>query len=188
MGRKRTTSGNTHLPPGVEPPPDENVKLPSQVRHAAAVADAKATGQPVPPQPKPQQAGFPHNDAEIDAALQLLRVGKLQLSSPEFKVISDLAEAGGQHIKSRRLGAQRPRENSDLVTRRMEHELQAYRELAAKRPHHRPTVKDISRHLQKRGVHVSEATITKDLRELAPLMRLVQEGKIPPPGFKPISK
>ena len=112
MGKKPTKSGNISLPPGSALPPDEKVIIPQQVKHAAAVANARATGQPLPPKPaaRARRPGFPHSDAEIDQALQRLRQGKLQLTDPDFKVIVDLAEAGASHIKSRRLGAQKPRE------------------------------------------------------------------------------
>jgi hypothetical protein len=92
MGKKPTKSGNIRLPPGSEPPPDENVKVPSQIKHAAAVANALATGQPAPPKPRPEvRRGFPHNQADIDQALQVLRSGKLQINTPEFEVVRELA-------------------------------------------------------------------------------------------------
>jgi hypothetical protein len=158
MGKKPTKPGNIHLPPGSDLPPDENVKLPPQVRHAAAVANALATGQPVPPKPKPEaRPGFPHADAEIDQALQRLRSGVLQISDTEFEVIRDLAEEGAQHIRARRRGAQRPRRISDEVTRRLRALLSSYQDLSPRLQKHRTgtiTVEALRRSVIKNLVYV----------------------------------
>src|SRR4051812_28039544 len=131
MTRKPTKSGNIRLPPGSDLPSDKNVTLPRQIKHEAAVANALATGQPVPSKPKPvARQGFPHSDAEIDKGLQRLKA--LQTNDPELEVIRSLAEEGARHIKARRRGAQQPRENSYEVTRRMEAVLQSFREKSSK--------------------------------------------------------
>jgi hypothetical protein len=187
MPRKPTKSGNIYLPPGSDPPPDENVKLPPQVKHAAAVANARATGQPVPPKPKLQaRPGFPHTDTEIDDALQRLRQGTMQLSDPEFKVIHDLAEEGAQHIKSRRVGGGQPRTSSDEVKRRLKALLHGYQQLSPrlqKTPTGASTVGKLRdfvvKELNLPDDVVSEETIRHDIRQVRPLMRLILEGKIP---------
>jgi hypothetical protein len=198
MGKKATKSGNIHLPPGAEPPPDENAKIPFQVSHAAAVANALATGQPVLPKPKPKaRPGFPHSEADIDNALQCLRQGQLQLTDPEFRVICDLAEAGAKHLKAVRRGAQEPRGISHSVTKRAEAVLQAYRELPSRlqaRPNGATTLGALRRAVIKKlgladddGV-LSEETIRKDIQEMRPIFQLVREGKMPAPGAKSVNR
>jgi hypothetical protein len=195
MPRKPAKSDNIYLPPGSDPPPDEKVKLPPQVTHAAAVANAMATGQPVPPKPQPEpRRGFPHSDAEIDQALQRLQKGTLQVGTPQFVVIRDLAEEGARHIKSRRRGAREPRDNSDIVTQRMEALVQAYRELSPKMQA-RPTGSETIRKLRLSVIKklalpdddnvLPEETIKHDMRQLGSIFRLVRDGVVPPPGSKP---
>lgn len=157
------------------------------MRHAAAVANALATGQPVPPKPKPEaRPGFPHADAEIDQALQRLRSGALQISDTEFEVIRDLAEEGAQHIRARRRGAQRPRKISDEVTRRLRALLSSYQDLSPKLQKHRTgtiTVEALRRSVIKklglRDDDVTEDMIQDDMKQVRPLMLLIREGKIP---------
>lgn len=197
MGKPKK-SGNINLPPGSDLSPDENVNVPSQIRYAAAVADALATGQPVPPRPQPKApSGFPHTDTEIDGALAKLRTGVLQRGSPEFKVICDLAEEGARHIKSRRRGARGVRENSETVTRRLTALIQAYRELSPKLREHRtgvPTLRVLRQAIIKklgltdRDDIISEETVKKDMQDMRPIFRLIKEGKIPPPGPAPTNR
>ena len=198
MGEKPTKSGNIHLPPGAPLPADENVKLSAQARHGAAVANAKATRRPVPPKPKPEaRRRFPHSDADIDQALQRLQKGALQVGDPEFDIVRDLAVEGARHIKSRRRGAQQPRENSDIVTRRMKALVQGYRELSPKMQAH-PNGAETIRKLRKSVIKkldlpdqddlISEETIKHDMRQLGPIFRLVREGKMPQPGPKPVKQ
>jgi hypothetical protein len=189
MGKKPAKSGNIRLPRGSDLPPDKNVNLPSQVRHAAAVADALATGQPVPPNPKPKSKagqGFPHIDADVDEALQRLRSGKLQPSDPEFEIIRALAEEGARHIKARRTGGQKPRKKSEEVTRRLRAMLSSYQGLSPKLQGHptgTTTVRALRRSVVKklglRDDEVTEDMILHDLQQVRPLMRLIREGKIP---------
>jgi hypothetical protein len=199
MGKKPTKSGNIRLPPGSELPPDENVKVPSQVKHAAAVANALVKGQPVPPKPQPKaRLGFPHDDAEIDKALEQLRAGVLQFGGSEFGVICDLAEEGARHIKSRRRGARKERENFESVTRRLEALLQAYRELPPRHQKH-PTGVSTLRVLREAVIRklgltdnddaFSEDSISKSMQAMRPIIRLIREGKIPAsPGTKPAKR
>lgn len=192
MGKKPKNSDNITLPPGSALPLDENVIIPSQVRHDAAVANARSGGQTAPPKPKPQsRPGFPHTDTEIDQALQRLRTGALQVGDPEFGVVCDLAEEGAHHIKSRRSGARKPRVTSDTVTRRMEAELQAYRELSPKRQAHPTgtlTIQDLHRSLEKKGFDVTEEVLHQDLQQLRPILRLIRNGLVPKPGPKPVNR
>jgi hypothetical protein len=198
MGKKPKNSGNITLPPASALPHDENVIVPSQVKHAAAVADALASGQPVPPrlQAKPR-SGFPHNDAEIDKALEQLRAGVLQPGNPGFGIVCDLAEAGANHIKSVRRGARKERENSESVTRRLEALLQAYRELPPRQQTH-PTGATTLRVLREAVIRklgltdsddaFSEDNISKSMQAMRPIIRLIKEGKIPAPGPKPVNR
>ncbi len=192
MGKKPKKSGNISLPPGSDPPSDENVIVPRQVKHAAAVAEALATGQPVPSKPKSEAGqGFPHSEADIDQALQRLQSGALQISDPAFDIIRSLAEEGARQIKARRRGAGEPRKKSDFVTRRQEALIQAYRELSRKRqktPTGAITVEALRQSvIQKLGLEdkdeaISEDTIKNDVQQLSPLFRLVREGIIPHSG------
>jgi hypothetical protein len=193
MGKWPTKSGNIRLTPGSKPPPDKDVKLPSQVQHAAAVADALVTGQPVPPKrtsPSLAGSGFPHTNADIDDALQRLQQGKLQVGDPEFRVIHDLAKEGAQHIKSRRRGAQRPRAISDMVIFRRRAVLEGYQQLSPKLREKYTgvvTVRKLRNFVVKKlnlsDDEVSEDAILSDIQQLRPLMRLIREGKIPPSFF-----
>jgi hypothetical protein len=199
MGKKHKKSGNIRLPAGAKPPLDENVKLPPQVRHAAAVSNALARGQPAPPKPKaePRRSGFPHGNAEIDNALRRLESGALQVSDPEFDVIRDLAKEGAQHIKSRRRGAREPRGNSDTVTRRMLAVLQAYGELSPKmrtHPSGAETIRKLRRSvIKKLGLKdqdelISEDLLRQDVQQFGPIFRLIREGVVPPPGPKSVDR
>jgi hypothetical protein len=193
VGKKAKKSGNISLAPGVDLPPDENVKLPLQVRHDAAVADALANGQPVPQKPTAGR-GFPHTDEQIDQALQFLQQGNLQPNNPLTSVIRDLAMAGAEHIKSVRRGARQPRENSDGVTKRMEALVQAYRELSPKMQAH-PTGTETVRKLRRSTIKklglrdddevLSEDIIRHHIRQLGPIFSLIRKGIVPPAGPKP---
>ena len=189
MGKKPKKSGNISLPPGSPLPPDENVFIPHQIKHAVAIADALATGQPVPPKPEPEPAarpGFPHTDAEISEALQRLQNGKLRPDDREFNIICDLANEGANHIKSRRRGAGQPRKHSDKVKRRRKALLSGYEKLSQNLQKH-PTGTETVRRLREFVIkqlnlgddEVSEDIIMHDIGEVRPLMRLIREKKIP---------
>jgi hypothetical protein len=146
----------------------------------------------VPPKLKSKSnagQGFPHSDAEIDEALQRLRSGKLQLIDPEFEIIRALAEEGARHIEARRTGARMPRKESSKVTHRLEALLSAYQQLPPRlqqRPTGTTTVRALRRLVVKklglRDDEVSEETILSDMRQVRPLMRLIEQGKLPQPG------
>jgi hypothetical protein len=189
MGKKPIQPDLVYRPdPGrVHPPVDERVKLPRQVEHAAVAANARATGQPVPPKPKPEaQPGFPHSEAEIDQALRRLEKGTMQISDPDFDVIRHLAEVGAQHMKAVRTGAQKPRKKSDEVTQRLRALLSSYQGLSPKLQNHptgTTTVRALRRSIVKklglRDDEVTEDMILSDMRQVRPLMRLIGAGKIP---------
>ena len=98
---------------------DKDVKLPDQVHHAAATAEALSAGKAVPPRrpSKARSRGFQHTDAEIDQVLQDWDRGALKPDDPSFEMLIDLAREGARHIKARRRGAQQPRKASGEVVR-----------------------------------------------------------------------
>ena len=163
--KKPRNPGGKLVPYGPHLPADENVIAPPQVKHAAAVANALASGQPLPTRPKPTLETL--SDAEIEQVLQRLKPSA-EISQPDFDLIRELAERGAQDIIAHRRGARKPRANSGAVTRRMEAELEAYRRLS-----------------KKRGLNVSEDTLRHDLQQMALLLRLVRKGIVPPAGPRP---
>jgi len=181
-------------PKGLHPGIDTKVKLPHQVRHAAATAEALSAGTAVPPTPPSNQArsrGFQHTDAEIDQVMEDFNRGALKHNDPRFKIIIELAREGARHIKARRRGAQQPRETSGQVTRRFNALLEAYRDLPRKSQATPTGVRTVAALRQsvikKLGLRdnddaISEDTIKKDVQQLGPLFRLVREGVIPPRG------
>jgi hypothetical protein len=245
------------------PPIDKDLKLPHQVRRAAALADALITGHPSPKisatkrsrgapkvplddseideavkhldrgnirisdpvfstiielaregakiikahrdgARKPRRGGCTKvpkrsrsspkiqlSDSEIDEALKCLDRGAIKASDPIFATILTLAGEGAKIIKARRKGARKPRRKSDGIVPRVEAELQAFREISPKRqrfPHGKMTVKELSKSLKKQGLGVSEETIRQHLKQIRPLVRLVQKGIVPPPGPKSIDR
>jgi hypothetical protein len=182
------------------PPIDQTVQLPYQVRRAAAVANALSAGQPVAAVPKPNitrsEAKIALSDAEIDEALQQLDRGDLKVTDAHFATIIELAREGARLIKAHRRGAREPRGNSQSVTRRQEAIIQAFRELSPKRQKYPTGTHTITALraavIQKLSLRdeddgVSEDTIRQDIRQLRPVIRLIQRGLIPPPG-KPLKQ
>jgi hypothetical protein len=183
-------------PTRTHPPIDEDVKLPRQVLLGVARAEALIAGRQPPPyevraaSAKSEKA-FPYPDAQIDAVLERWDQGKLSISDPEFGVIIELAREGARLIKAHRRGAQKPRKKSNAVTQRLEAFLQAFRELPPKFQRYPTGQKTIERlrnavieklRLPDNDDVLPEATIILCIRELRPLIRLVQRGKMPPPG------
>jgi hypothetical protein len=179
---------------------DKNIKLPRQVRLGIARAEALIAGRQPPPfevtSAKSEKA-LPYTDAQIDAVLAWLDLAKLDSSNPEFGIIAiELAREGARLTKAHRRGAQKPRKKSEAVKRRMEALFQAFWELPPKFQRYPTGQKTIER-LRKAVIQklslpdnddvLSEDTIIHCIRELRPLIRLVQKGKIPPPG-QPYSK
>ena len=172
---------------------DRNVKLPRQVGHAAATAEALSAGTAVPP-PRPSKArsrGFQHTDAEIDQVLQDWDRGALKPDDPNFEMIIDLAREGARHIKARRRGAQRPRKASGKIIQRINALLEAYIGLSPKlqaTPTGARTVAALRKSvIKKLGLRdnddaISEDTIIKDVPQLGGLFKLVREGVIPRSG------
>ena len=178
------------------PPIDETVKMPRQVRLAVERAEDLIAGrQPrpigVPAASAPSGSASKPTDAQINAALAWLEAN-VNSSNPDSTVALEIFRQGERIIKARRRGAQKPRKASTLVTQRLEALFQAFRELPPKFRQHPTGVKTIERlrkaTLQKLGLPdkdsvLSEDTIRQDIRQLRPLLRVVQEGRMPPPGL-----
>ncbi len=133
--KSKTQTDQLVILPEPHPGNDANVKLPDDVLHAAAVAEALISGSPVPPTPQSKQTGsrrIKYTVAQIDQVLQDWDKGALKPADPRFEIIIELAREGARHIKARRRGARQPRKKSDRVTRRLEALVQAYRGLSKK--------------------------------------------------------
>ncbi len=202
MSKKPTEPESSFRPdPSRQHPPiDKDVQLPRQVRHAAEVADALSKGQPVPhtqPNRTRSKGTISYTDAQIDQALQRLdQGGDLKITDRYFETIIGLAREGAGLIKAHRRGAREQRKISNSVTRRQEALIQAFQELSPKRqkyPTGSQTIYALRRAvIQKLGLRddddvISEDTIKQDIRQVRPVIRLIQRGVIPPPG-KPIRK
>jgi hypothetical protein len=181
-------------PNRAHPPIDESVKLPRQVRLAATHAEGLIAGkQPQAAKVKAATAKsgsaskIPYPDAQIDAVLKRWDQGNLNVSDRDFGIIIELAREGARLIKAHRRGAQKARKTSPAVTRRLEALVQAFRELSPKfqqNPTGQQTIERLRRAIMKsRSLRaLSEDTVRQDIRQVRPLLRLVQKGKIPPPG------
>lgn len=182
------------------PPIEAGVSVPDQVSHAAALANALASGKAYSPTETrgktAAKVGFPYSDSQIDHALGRLDQGELQTTDPEFEIVKSLAVEGARLIKAHRRGARQPRKISDDVTRRLDALLEAVRELSPFRLKNltgTETLRSLRASvIEKLGVKdrdkiLSEDTIRSDIQLLRPLLRLVQKGLISAPG-KPIVK
>jgi hypothetical protein len=175
------------------PPIDKTVKLPHQVRRAAKRAEDLIAGKQPPEEVTAARAKakIPYADTRIDEVLELWDQGKLKDTDPDFGILIELAREGARLIKAHRQGARTVRKTSTKVTRRLEALIQTYRELSPKLQAH-PTGKiTIGRlregMIQKLGVRDSdevlpEDTITQDIRQVRPILRLIEWGVIPPTG------
>jgi hypothetical protein len=188
-------------PSRTHPRIDETVKLPRQVRLAAARAEDLIAGkQPRLVEVKKASAKsgstpkIPYPDGQIDAVLERWDQGNLEVSDPDFGIIIELAREGARLTKAHRRGAQRHRKTSTAVTRRLEVLIQAFTELPPKfqqQPTGKMTIERLRKAIiRKQGLRdnddvLSEDTIRQDIRQVRPLLRLVQKGIIPPAG-KPI--
>jgi hypothetical protein len=131
------------------------------------------------------------SDSEINEALKYLDRGNLNNSDLLFSTIIQLAREGAKMIQARRDGARKPRAKSDIVTRRMEAELQAYRELSPRRQalhNGAMTLRDLLRLLQKKGFNVPQELLRHDLQQLGLILRLIRKGIVPKPGPKPVNR
>lgn len=194
MARRSTETELIRLAPSApaDAPLDDHVKLPRQVREAAALADDLVTGKQrltdlaaKPTRRSPN--GFPYTDVQINEVLKRLKEGKLQVDGPDFEIIRELAKEGAKHITARRRGARQPRENSDEVTRRLEVLVEAFKELPLKyqkTPTGRRTIERLRESvIQKLGLPnkdeaLSEETVRSDIRQVRSLLRTVQRGLI----------
>jgi hypothetical protein len=198
----KTEDGFRPDPNRTHPPIDDKVKLPRQVRLAAARAEDLIAGK----QPRPVEvtattksrsaSKLPYSDAQIDAVLERWDQGNLKITDPEFSIIVELARECARLTKAHRRGAQKTRKTSKTVTKRLEALIQAFRELSPKLQAHPTGVPTIERLrkaiIQKLGLLdnddvLSEDTIRQDIRQVRLLLRLVQKGQMPPPG-RPRSK
>jgi hypothetical protein len=173
---------------------DENVKLPHRVRLAAERAEDLIAGkQPRPVEVKAASAKsgsaskIPYSDAQIDAVLDRWDQRNLNISDPDFGIIIDLAREGARLTKAHRRGAQKAQKTSTAVTERLEALIQAFRELSPKLQAHptgQPTIERLRKAImQKQSLRaLSEDTVRQDIRQVRPLLRLVQKGIIPPVG------
>jgi hypothetical protein len=180
------------------PPIDKTVKLPRQVRLAAGrTEDLIAGKQPrrvevkAPSAKSGSVSKIPYPDAQIDAVLERWDQGNLNASDPDFGIIIELAREGARLIKAHRRGAQKTRKPSRAVTERLEALIQAFRELSPKLQAHptgQPTIERLRNLvIQKLGLPnndraLPEDTVRQDIRQVRPLLRLVQKGIIPPAG------
>jgi hypothetical protein len=198
LARRSTETELIRLAPSApaDAPLDDHVKLPRQVREAAALADDLVTGKrrltdlaakPTPRSPN----GFPYTNVQINEVLKRLKEGKLQVDGPDFEIIRELAKEGAKHITARRRGARQPRENSDEVTRRLEVLVEAFKELPPryqKTPTGRRTIERLRESvIQKLGLPnkdeaISEETVRSDIRQVRSLLRTVQRGLISSSG------
>jgi hypothetical protein len=175
---------------------DPNVKLPRQARVALEHAEALVAGRP--PRPVAVDAAS-LTDAQIDAVLERLDQGELNISDRDPGAVIALIREGARRIKADRQKAQTPKvqavrqAKAAAITRRLELVIEAVIELPLKQKQHltgTPTIKRLARVVSRKlGSSVTEATIRHDIRELRPLLRalirraLIQEGgRIPPPG------
>jgi hypothetical protein len=156
------------------PPIDPKVKLPRQVLLAVERAEDLIAGRPPRPVKAVPNAARP-SDVEIDAVLKRWNQG---VFDPELRLILDLARGNWRGIKARRRGALK---TSEAVTRRLEALFQAYRELPSALQQH-PTARETVARLRvavskKVGGALTEDTVRHDMKQIRPLMRLVQTGK-----------
>jgi hypothetical protein len=173
---------------------DETVNLPDPVRLAAGRAEDLIAGKPprsaVVPRKKRNERRFPYSDAEIDGALERWYQGDLNVNEREFGTIIALAREGAQLTKAHRRGArEQPRRPSAKVTRRWRALIGAFTQLSPKRkrnPTGRQTIEKLRSemigllNLRDEDDVLSEDVIRRDIRDLRPILRLIQKGILPP--------
>jgi hypothetical protein len=134
------------------------------------------------------KSGFPYTDTEIHEALERSRKSS-NVSASDFEIIIAAASEGAKQISSRRAGGARPRKTSPEVTKRLETLVDVYRGLSPKLQAIPTGAKTIERLrkgvLEKLGLRddddvISEETVRQDIRQVRPLLRLIQKGIIPP--------
>ena len=165
--------------------PDQNVKLPRQVRVALEHAEALVKGRP----PRPVAIDATNlTDAQIDAVLARLDQGKLSVSDPDPGAVLALIREGARRIKADRQKAQTPKAQAAqkakdaAIKQRHKLVIEAVIGLPPKQKQYltgTPTIKRLARVVSKRlGGPVTEATIRHDIRELRSFLRVVQEERI----------
>jgi hypothetical protein len=162
---------------------DRNVKFPRQVRVAAERAEALIAGRP----PRPiavDAASLTH--AQIDAVLERLDQGKLNISERDPGIVIALIREGARRIKADRQKAQTPKAQAArkakdaAIIQRQTLLIAAVIELPPKQKQYltgAPTIKRLARVVGKRlGSSVTDATIKHDIRELRPFLRALQRS------------
>jgi hypothetical protein len=169
-----------------------NVKLPRQARVALEHAEALVAGRP--PRPVAVDAAS-LSDAQIDAVLERLDQGELNISDRDPGIVIALIREGARRIKADRQKAQTPkvqaaRKAKDAaIKQRLKLVIEAVIELPPKQKQYltgTPTIKRLARVVGRRlGSSVTEATIRDDIRELRPFLRAAQEGRIKTVKWEP---
>ena len=178
MPRKRLDEEVVYRPdPGhVHPPIDEKVQARLNAeRTRRAKADA-AKGE------------LPFTDAAMNEALAR---AEADTRTSDDALVLAMAQEMRRVIKGRRRGAQKPRKPSDKVTQRIEATLRAFSELSPKlqkRPLGSLTVERLLEDVKAEGYRTDEDTLAKDIAKVRPLIRLIQQGKLPPGRFRARSK
>jgi hypothetical protein len=158
-------------------PIDKDVKVPSQVRRAAALAEDLIAGKPRQPAPKskmpamqakpPSRRKISYSDAQIERALDRVDRGNLEPGDPDFRIIVELAKVGAQTIQDRRRGARKPRKQTEAVGRRQALTWAEFVCLPDLHPTNPETIGRLQAALKKNhNINVSRDTIIRDLKDL----------------------
>jgi hypothetical protein len=180
----------------VLPPVDETVKPPDQVRLAAARAEDLIAGRSPPravaKRKRRSEPSISYSDAQIEQVLERWDQGTLNVTDPDFGIMVDLAREGARLTKAHRRGArEQTRKTSTKVRRRLVALIEAYCELSPKLRAHPTGIGTIERlrsavirrlGLPNNDNAVSEDTIRQNIRKIRPILRLIQDGVIPPSG------
>jgi hypothetical protein len=175
--------------------PDRNVKLPRQARVAVEHAEALVAGRP----PRPVAAAAASlTDAQINAVLERLAQGELNISDRDPGIVIALIREGARRIKADRQKAQTPKAQAArkakdaVIKQRLKLVIEAVIELPPKQKQYltgTPTIKRLVRVVGKRlGSSVTEATIRHDIRELHPFLRAAQEERIKTVKWEPAER
>src|SRR5262249_54207395 len=169
--------------------PDENVKLPRQVRVEIERAEALVASRP----PHPVAIDLMSlTNAQIDGVRERLDQGELSSSDRDPGIVIALIREGARRIKADRQKAQTPKAQAAQKTKdaaiKQRHKLviEAVIELPPMKQQYltgKPTIERLARVVGKRlGRPVTEATIRHDIRDLRLLLRTIlraaQEGRI----------
>jgi len=170
--------------------PDENVKLPRQVRVEIERAEALVASRP----PHPVAIDLMSlTNAQIDGVLERLDQGELSISDRDPGIVIALIREGARRIKVDRQKAQTSKAQTPkaqatqkakdvAIKQRLKLVIEAVIELPPMKQQYltgKPTIERLARVVGKRlGRPVTEATIRHDIRELRSFLRVVQEERI----------